>query len=60
VLKDELRQGPARSDFNPKTLPEVSIVEARVREISAVTFPGRCDRRYALGERRHCERGVAG
>ena len=39
VLKDELRQRPARSDFNPHALPEVSIVEARVREISAVTFP---------------------
>ncbi len=39
VLKDELRQRPARSKLNPAGLPEVSIVEARVREISAVTFP---------------------
>jgi phage head maturation protease len=39
VLKDELRQRPAKSEYNPRALPEVSIVEARVREISAVTFP---------------------
>jgi hypothetical protein len=39
VLKDELRQRPARSTFNPRGLPEVSVVEARVREISAVTWP---------------------
>lgn len=39
VLKDELRQRPSRSALNPAGLPEVSVVEARVREISAVTFP---------------------
>ncbi len=43
VLKDELRQRPARSELNPAGLPEVSIVEARVREISAVTFPAYSD-----------------
>jgi HK97 family phage prohead protease len=51
VMKDELRQRPPRSEFNPRALPEVSVVEARVREVSAVTFPTNADASAGMRKR---------
>lgn len=39
VVKDEWNQTPARSDYNPKGLPERTIKEARLFEFGPVTFP---------------------
>jgi phage head maturation protease len=39
VTKDELRQHPTRSDWNPKALPEVTVVEAGVTEFGPTPLP---------------------
>jgi hypothetical protein len=39
VVKDELRPHPARSEHNPKGLPEVTVTEARVIEFGPTPFP---------------------
>jgi len=39
VIREEFEKNPARSDYNPRGLPERTITEARVMEFGPVTFP---------------------
>lgn len=39
VLREEIRDDPGASDYNPKGLPERTIKEAQILEFGPVTFP---------------------
>lgn len=39
VLQEDVNKKPARSEFNPRGIPERTVTEARVMEFGPVTFP---------------------
>lgn len=43
VVQEEFVKKPARSEYNPRGIPERTVIEARVREGGPVTFPAYAD-----------------